>query len=75
LVSPTRSAAVVLSVELPPPPMLPVSPLSQSRPSCAATELKVTVTGFEAGTLVTLTAISFEIRVPPQPGVVLVTRK
>ena len=26
-------------------------------------------------TLVTLTATSFEIRVPPQPGVVLVTRK
>ena len=38
LVSPTRSAAVVLSVELPPPPTFPVSPLSQSRPSCAATE-------------------------------------
>ena len=37
-VSPTRRAAVVLSVELPPPPMLPVSPLSQSRPSSAATE-------------------------------------
>src|SRR5690349_14570290 len=42
-VSPTRRAIVVLSVELPPPPTLPVSPDSQMRPSCAATELNVTV--------------------------------
>src|SRR6185369_328331 len=73
LVSPTRSEAVVLSVEFPPPPTLLVSPTSHSRPSSAATELKVTVTGLE--TLVTVTGVSFEISVEPQPGVVRSTRK